>query len=441
MRFEKNPYASGTLYLLFAASLVTLGNTISRTDHLLLVLAYLTAFFTYLFLVRVEKDRHKLLMTIGVIARMGLMLSLPKLSDDFYRFLWDGELLLNGYNPYLFLPKEAMELGISSLDTTFYNSLNSPGYYTIYPPLNQYLFAIAAWVGESFLFGTNVLRGFIILADLGSLRLLYILLPEDKKNMSFWYFLNPLVILELTGNIHFEGLVVFFVLLTIWIIRRKQWLMSGLAMGFAIGTKLLPLILLPYLLWKYRWKPAILLLSGVLILLVVSSYLVISDPSGIKESFSLYFQSFEFNASIYYLLREIGFWQKGYNIIGTLGPGLALASTLLILLVAFWSSYRKWSVSVSFLLSFTIYFFLSTTIHPWYIVPLIAYGILAGFYYPVIWSFLIFFTYLGYTESGYEHHMGLVVMEYVILFAIVIYEFWTKKHSLGVYPDHADSYE
>ena len=135
----------------------------------------------------------------------------PNLSDDYLRFIWDGRLLAHGYNPYLYLPTQLVHTALGSsagLTDSLFQGLNSPRYFTVYPPLNQAFFGLAAWLFPTNLLGTIIsLRIPILLADLGSIYLLAKLLRRFGKNpnLSLLYGLNPLVILELTGNLHFEA--------------------------------------------------------------------------------------------------------------------------------------------------------------------------------------------------------------------------------------------
>ena len=142
----------------------------------------------------------------------------------------------------------------------------------------------------------------------------------------------------------------------------------------------------------------------------------------LPHSLKLYFQYFEFNASIYFILRALGFWFKGYNIIGTLGPILALMSLFLISLGAIFFYYSKKSLETALLYSLTIYLLMSTTIHPWYILTLIPLGLLSGHWYPVIWSSTVFWSYFGYNCTGYNLPIWWILSEYIILFGAIVIE-------------------
>jgi hypothetical protein len=80
----------------------------------------------------------KQIITIGVLFRLSLLISSPELSDDFFRFVWDGRILLAGENPYLHLPAvliSAPEISDLGLTQELYNGLNSKNYFTVYPPV------------------------------------------------------------------------------------------------------------------------------------------------------------------------------------------------------------------------------------------------------------------------------------------------------------------
>jgi alpha-1,6-mannosyltransferase len=110
----------------------------------------------------------------------------------------------------------------------------------------------------------------------------------------------------------------------------------------------------------------------------------------LTTSVGLYFNKFEFNASLYYLVREYGFWKYGYNIIQTVGWKLGVVTTMLIVLFTFRKGWAKSDVisidSTQFLLSdflwiLSIYFLFATTLHPWYITTLLALSVFTP--YPV----------------------------------------------------------
>ncbi|NJO86974.1 MAG: hypothetical protein HC821_02755 [Lewinella sp.] len=103
-------------------------------------------------------------------------------------------------------------------------------------------------------------------------------------------------------------------------------------MGMAIAAKLLPLLLLPLLVSRLWWRPGVSFAFGLVGVLALSFWPLLWGPSlqHFLESFRLYFSQFEFNGSLYYLLRDYGYRSTGFNQIAVYGPLLARLSVLLI---------------------------------------------------------------------------------------------------------------
>ena len=426
---KENQKGYYTFLIVYVLAIFSIGNWIERHQTAPLLLAYASAFMGYIFLLQ-KKEDTKLLLYTGIATRLVLFLSLPSLSDDLYRFIWDGTLLKNGVDPFENLPGFYQDNKIPGLSNELYNKLNSPNYFTIYPPLNQFTFWLAATLGDgNWLFSANVIRVILLAADLGSFFLLKALLAsKGKSQYALWYWLNPLVILEFTGNLHFEGLVVFFILLGIWAYQQKRYIVSAAGMGLAIGTKLLPLIYLPFLflngLKNQKWWVSI--AAGVTALLTLAPMLGQSFIEGMSESLDLYFRSFEFNASIYFIARQVGHWIYGYNNIALIGPLLSVVSFVSILTISIIGFIKKWSTPETFLYILTSYLLFATTIHPWYVIPLIVLGLLSGYWYPILWSLLIFLTYAGYTSTGFELSVWVVIVEYVFVLLMLFFEIRRK---------------
>ncbi|MEZ4905576.1 MAG: glycosyltransferase 87 family protein [Spirosomataceae bacterium] len=371
---------------------------------------------------------------VAIGFRIILLFSTPALSDDYFRFIWDGRLLAAGYNPYLYLPSDLLPSPVASkahLTQQLFDGLNSPHYFTVYPPLNQLLFAASAWLsGGNVIWNIVLLRLWIILAEIGTIGLMIRFLPKVLKipkntQAPLIYALNPLVIVELTGNLHFEAVTIFFVLLAVGVFLKpfqndKFSLASAVALALAVAVKLLPMLFLPLLLKRlgfWRWVVYCGAVGGVL-LLFFAPFLSRELFLNFGKSLDLYFQKFEFNASIYYLLREVGYWLTGYNVIQTLGP---LLSSITVVGVV-WIAHRSGSLVHKMLLALTLYFLLATTVHPWYITTLVAFGALAGRWYPIVWSVLLPLTYVAYTYQPYHENLNLVVLEYVLVIGCLVYE-------------------
>ncbi|AQG80998.1 glycosyltransferase 87 family protein [Spirosoma montaniterrae] len=415
-----------------------LGYGVQREQFPLLITLYALLFWGYLLRVRPlslpstdaeSQLSDRLLFGAAIAFRLLLLPAMPHFSDDFVRFIWDGRLLANGFNPYLYLPRQLLQTPIAAsaglTDELFYQ-LNSPDYYTVYPPLNQFFFAIAAWLSPVSIQGSVIgLRVPILLADIGSIWLMMKLLRQSGRNpnLALLYALNPLVILELTGNLHFEGVVIFFVLLAAWLFVTVRLNWSAVAFGLAVSTKLLPLILLPMLLRYMITRRAVLYccLVGLVTTGLFLPFVSIDLFRNIGTSLNLYVQKFEFNASIYYLVREVGYWVKGYNIIGTAGLALSLLTLVGILYMA---SGRFQQLSGNrVLLTLTLYFALATTVHPWYITSLVAAAVFTRFRYPLIWSGAVWLSYATYQTVPYQENLWLTALSY----GLVVLAFFRER--------------
>jgi alpha-1,6-mannosyltransferase len=415
---------------------------IMRFETSKLLIAFAVLFLVYGWIITSVKEEEIGFWVVGSIAfRLTLLFALPNLSDDFYRFVWDGHLMAAGYHPFAEVPRYYIDhqLNISGIDQALFNKLNSPDYFTIYPPVNQFVFWLSVKLSPHSIFGSVVvMRSLIIGAEIGSLFLIRKVLKQfhlPTKNILL-YALNPLVIIELTGNLHFEAFLIFFLTMSFWFLLMKKRIASSVTFALAICTKLFPVIFMPLLLTRLGVKRSLqfYFLTGFFCLLLFIPLLSIEIISGFRESIGYYFQKFEFNASIYYLVREWGYWMYGYNIIQTVGWKLGLLSILVILSFVLWDhhvnsklepqSHQASSVSLftACLFVLSIYFLFSTIVHPWYIATLVAFSIFSKYRFGLLWSALVFATYVGYSQTGFKENLWLTEVEYLTVIGFLIYE-------------------
>ena len=369
----------------------------------------------------------------------------PAFSDDVYRFHWDGLLVAHGVNPFRYRPDELIADGARTAFPApavraevlpelqqLYRQLNSPHYYSVYPPVCQAVFGAAAGLFPHSARGFALaLRLALLAAEAGSAWLLLALLPAWglARERALRYLLHPLVIIELTGNLHFEALTIAFVLLALWLLLRQQWVRSAGALGLAVAAKLLPLLALPLLarhLGGRRFVAYGAVVLG-LLLALFSPFLSAALFVNIGRSLNLYFRSFEFNASVYYLLRAVGYRLTTYNEIARIGPALGLGTALFgLALAARARQPRVARLPGALLLLLTVYYALATTVHPWYLTPLLALAPFTRFRYPLVWGGAVLLSYAAYRTPAYHENLWLVGLEYGITYAVLAGEFWLK---------------
>ena len=419
---------------LLASAVGLLGYWPEQSDFTLIFLLFLLAFVAYGWLLNTHHQKNlPFLLGVGIIMRLILCFGIPHLSDDVYRFIWDGRLINIGINPFDHLPSYYMGLDQlpSGLDESLFSKLNSPDYFTIYPPVAQGIFAFACWLFPKSILGASiVMKLFLLLSECITI----LLLPKFLKQLgiaqkqALWYVLNPLVALEVVGNLHFEGAMVCFLLLSLWWISHQKWLLSAIAMALSIASKLLPLLFLVFFIRRLGWKKALrfFVVTGLTVLLLFAPLLGKAFFEGFGSSLDLYFRRFEFNGSIYYLVRWIGYQIVGYNLIAFAGPILALGTFTGVMGIALKEKGTDWkSFFLPALAAISLYLFFTTTVHPWYTILPLFLCVFTPLRYPVIWTALIVLTYINYSYNPYHENGWIVLLEYSVLFLVIVLE-WSR---------------
>lgn len=370
---------------------------------------------------------------VAVVLRVALLGAFPQLSDDVYRFVWDGRLWAAGINPFDHLPVWYLQPGhaVPGLDAALFSLLNSPEYHTIYPPVAQGMFSLACRISPHSVWGAAVvIKLFLLACELGSMALLVALLRHFRlpERRALWYALNPLVIIEVVGNLHFEGAMVCFLLLGLYALVRGWHTLAAAAMSLSVAAKLLPLMFMPFLIRRLGWRRSLgyFALMGGCLLLLWWPLLNASFFANFGASLQLYFKRFEFNGSVYYALRELGYAVWGRNILKAVGPWMALVVLLGITARTLRDRRTDWaSLPGLWLFAISLYLLLASTVHPWYAALPLALCVFTPYRWPVLWTALLPFTYITYRTPGFHENLWIVAAEYSLVIGYGLWE-WRR---------------
>lgn len=430
------------LFLLFLG-LVFLFSTMHRTDFAVMTAIYYALFALYILILHPRWNNSKYhfrwVLFTAVSARLLLLTGEPNLSDDYFRFIWDGRLLLNGMNPFDFKPDMLMASYWQPFEgaDALYANMNSGQYYSLYPPVNQFLFYLANLVSPQFIFpGMFFLKLVFLGAEAVTLFALYGICKALRLpvNIVGWYALNPLVIIELAGNLHFEAIMIAFLVSMFYLLINGRWILAAAAFSGAVLTKVHPLMLLPFIAVFLGWKRGA-WFSGISLLIIIGAFLPLLLPpyaaawriENMMTSFRLYYASFEFNAGIYYILRWIGTQVTGYNPIAIVGRLLMILQLIVLAVLLFRMKRTPHGLIHASFLAYLSYVLLSTTVHPWYILPLLPLALMLGYRSITAWTALVFLSYFAYAQPGWQENFGLLTLEYTCIFACLLYEFYHRN--------------
>ncbi|MEM9144063.1 MAG: mannosyltransferase, partial [Bacteroidota bacterium] len=243
---------------------------------------------------------------------------------------------------------------------------------------------------------------------------------------------NPLVIVEGTGNLHFEGVMLFFFIWALYLLSVKKWAWAAVPYAMAIMVKLVPLMFLPLFL-KYlglRKSSIFYALIGLISLVFLLPFYAPEFADNYTKTVGLWFSNFEFNAGPYNLIKKIAliYEYKPWELVKDYGKITPYITILLVLLLsAFKVNKSLDSVIRAMLWILTAYYFMSTTVHPWYIIFLLPLGLFSQMRFPVVWSATVVLSYYAYSLADYTENMWLIAIEYLTVVSFFCYEFIKRR--------------
>jgi len=308
----------------------------------------------------------------GAAFRAVLVPTEPALSDDLYRYLWDGKVQVAGFSSLEHPPADPALAPLR--DEVIWPRINRPNQPTIYPPLTEALFAAAWWAGIR---SPAAWKALMAAVDAGATVLLAAALSalgRDPRRVVA-YAWNPVAVLFSAQTGHLEPLVVAALAAAViaWRRDRPGWL--GLALGAAAAVKLYPLALVAAFLRgphdsvrraAGRAAGVVALAAGV----VAAGYVPLLDLGaralGYLADGYLREESYE-SGGRFVVLRTLGFDGGSATI--------AAAAVLAVVAVAVLCSTRPAPVRATWLLAALL---VLTVPYPWYALPLVALAVIGG---------------------------------------------------------------
>src|ERR1051325_1310118 len=217
--------------------------------------------------IRARSSNSTLLIVIAfaVLFRLSIIFAPPYLSDDIYRYIWDGRVQAAGINPYRYVPA-APELA-QLRDNDIYPKINRRDYaHTILPPVAQLVFFVTTRISETVVWMKLTMVLFELVTIWAIAQLLHLL--GRPRQLLLLYAWHPLVVWEFAGSGHLDAIFICFMALAFLAWQRKSDVGAVFALACATLSKLFPIVLLPALLKQGRWK-----IVPVFVVTIVAGYL------------------------------------------------------------------------------------------------------------------------------------------------------------------------
>ena len=353
------------------------------------------------------------ILILAVLFRACLLPADPTvLSNDMYRYIWDGRVQQSGINPYEY-PPDADELK-ALRDNKIYPSINRKSQPTLYPAGAQVFFRLFYMVvGESIIGYKTLMTLFDVLTLFVLLALLRVYGFDDTRFIVYAW--NPLVIFEIAYSGHLEGLTVFWMVLALYLNATRKPMLAIASLAISSAIKLYPALLLPALLNRGKRLKGIFIFAVTIVLIYLPFFVAGRKVLGFLP---IYLQNpYEsFNLGLKYLLMYL-LPQLNYYLLSKIFlMGLIAAG----LVVFFKRKKGDQAIRYAYLLAGLLMLLMPASLHAWYVVLLIPF---LCFYPAVAWimfSCTVTLSYLKYVAPSGIMPTSVLVLEYGLLITLLV---------------------
>ena len=353
---------------------------------------------------------------LAIAWRLALMGAAPLVSDDVYRYVWDGQIQTAGFNPYETTPDDPA-LAHLHTDTTRRIDPTSAELPTIYPPAAELFFRAVTAVHPS----AAAMIVAVVLCDLFAALALWRWLVVTGRD-PWWvlaYLWHPLVALEGAGGGHIDLLGTLLVVLTVLALALGRTTWAAVALALSISVKFLPVVLVPLLWRRVRVRDAVTAtaLFGLLYVPFIGGASLL--PTG---SLAVYTEKWRFNGPVFAVLES---WLPVSVILGlAVLAGLSVATYVRRRLTADAPEAWAWPFAAALLLMPAVY--------PWYLVWLTPFLTVRANVPLLTWTVASVVTYVVWASQlagdGWVLPGWVVPLEYGLILAAGI---WVALGSWG----------
>lgn len=412
-----------------------------------------TGLVYFIYIYRIKNFRPKIknviiwIFIIGIIARLVMILSVPILEVDFYRYMWDGAVTVSGSNPYKYSPKnllndnnnaskELKELALKN--ENILKRINHPELKTSYPLVAQAVFAITNLIKP---FSLSAWKFVLLFIDIIIFILIYILLkklklPESNLIIYWW---NPILIKEVFNSGHMDVLVFPFLLGSMLLYLSNRYLFSFTTLTAAVGIKLWPVLLFPVFIRKFisDWKKLLqyfLIFSVLSILILLPLFISYFDTGSGIEAYSRSWQNNESFFRIVLAISEFILPLIGYHPGHGQSVSRIIVGILAIILVLYLIRNKIKNELDYFRIGLAIIaitFFISPTQFPWYYIWMLPFLTFIPYKPLLLLTVLMPLYYLRYyyePRGEYDFYYQYIVwLEYLPALVWLGYDLISKK--------------
>lgn len=380
-----------------------------------------------------------LLIAVGLSFRAIFFGSTPIYEDDWNRYLWDGIVITQGESPYTYSPTEIIQnqtpqntqalKDLSDANDGILHRINNQQLTTIYPPVAQAVFALAALIKP---LNLDALRLVFLISEAITMFLMVKALTLYGRS-PLWlglYALNPLLIFSAFNAAHMDILLAPALIGTVIAMRRHP-LVAAVMLSVAAAIKIWPLLLAPIIFrpWRKDLKIYIscALIAGVMSLILLWPML---STLGQNSGLSAYSTQWQRSSFLFPLLE-----QGLSHVTKTPGQLARIAIALILVGLSVWrgliSPVGELSKRPAELMLVTLaLYLLSPTGFPWYLVWVLIFIPFKPLYGLAALCVLtpLYYVRFGLGEAGqYSIYTNwLIPLQFGLPLLILLFEFFRR---------------